>query len=380
VLEYPVSAGASGAMFGIVGATLTLRRRALPSFAAAWADPPTRAMLANIAIWIVVGVTAMPMNNRAHVGGLIAGAFATWIFTAERRAPLWIAYGVAFSALLVVATRPWARHAAPPPDAMVDDALVDQCKKGVLAACHAFAITMPDYVGDTTRELDSMCDLGDQDACAAWGWTLAHGRPGVVRDEHRGTELLGLACRRGSAWGCAMAKGASPVEALDAGQGAPADAGRPARCEPSLAMFAEVTPPFFQRVMAGLVAGSSVHTRVGSFELVVFPGYERRNPRTGAVVPVAAKRLPRFVASEELAMRTLGRHALPPPETNDAILPSVEVTCSDAELDAVARALGDCEDVEVPGLGTLSAHGLADEGTSVVLDPSPVALAALNAR
>jgi membrane associated rhomboid family serine protease len=107
VLEYPVSAGASGAMFGIVGATLALRRRQLPSFAAAFADPPTRATLLSIGIWTAIGMTALPMNNRAHLGGLVGGALATWVFTARRQAPLWIAYGLAFAALLVMATRPW---------------------------------------------------------------------------------------------------------------------------------------------------------------------------------------------------------------------------------------------------------------------------------
>ena len=56
--------------------------------------------------------------------------------------------------------------------------------------------------------------MGVVDACAAWGWTLAHGRPGVERDEPRGTALLNDACAKGSAWGCAMAKGASPIDAL----------------------------------------------------------------------------------------------------------------------------------------------------------------------
>jgi membrane associated rhomboid family serine protease len=109
VLDYSVSAGASGAMFGIIGAALALRRRALPSFAAAWADRATRATLTNIAIWTAIGLTAMPMNNRAHFGGLVAGALATWIYTSRRRTPLWTAYALAFLLLLVAATRPWSR-------------------------------------------------------------------------------------------------------------------------------------------------------------------------------------------------------------------------------------------------------------------------------
>jgi membrane associated rhomboid family serine protease len=224
VLPYAVSAGASGAMFGIIGATLALRRRQLPSFAAAWSDPPTRATLLNIGLWTVIGLTALPMNNRAHFGGLVGGAVTTWVMTADprRRGVFGVAWGAAFAVALLFATRPWLRGRLPTANAddPVTNRLMDLCRREVLAACFAVELNMPDDVGDTTRDLEPICnDMGQVDACAAWGWSVAHGRPGVPKDAARGKALLDDACAKGSAWGCELAKGRSPIEAL------PRDAG-----------------------------------------------------------------------------------------------------------------------------------------------------------
>jgi rhomboid protease GluP len=214
---YPVSAGASGAMFGIVGATLAIQARRHPSIRAALADPTARATLSSIALWTLIGMTALPMNNRAHFGGLVAGAIATWIFV-RRQTWLWALYGVAYALLLFVATKPWLRGLQTP-QIPVDEAkgaqLVDACERGNRAACHAFTITLPANVGDTTRELEPMCtSFGDQDACAAWGWTLVHGRAGVSPDPARGAAILRDACSKGSTWGCALADGGAPVTSL----------------------------------------------------------------------------------------------------------------------------------------------------------------------
>jgi integration host factor subunit beta len=48
------------------------------------------------------------------------------------------------------------------------------------------------------------------------------------------------------------------------------------------------------------MTGSSARTRVGTFYVQTFPGYDGRNPRTGEVIPVPPKRVPVFVASDEL--------------------------------------------------------------------------------
>lgn len=101
-----VSAGASGAMFGIVGATLAIRRLQLGSFAAFKSDRAVRSTLVNIAIWTVIGLTALRMDNSAHFGGLVTGALATWLLVSKgigRR----VAFAVAYAALVVVAIRPW---------------------------------------------------------------------------------------------------------------------------------------------------------------------------------------------------------------------------------------------------------------------------------
>jgi rhomboid protease GluP len=76
-----VSAGASGALFGIIGARLVLERRVVPSWGAFMASPLTRATLKGVGFWIVLGVLVLPMDNYAHVGGLLTGAAVTWMLT-----------------------------------------------------------------------------------------------------------------------------------------------------------------------------------------------------------------------------------------------------------------------------------------------------------
>jgi len=80
-----VSAGASGALFGIIGARLALERRAAPSWAAFSASPLTRSTVRGVALWIVLGVVALPMDNYAHIGGLVTGAAVAWVLTSPRR-------------------------------------------------------------------------------------------------------------------------------------------------------------------------------------------------------------------------------------------------------------------------------------------------------
>jgi rhomboid protease GluP len=208
------SAGASGALFGVVGAALVVRRRELPSFAAALSDRFTRGILLNIALWTAIGFTALRMNHRAHFGGLVVGALVTWIFTSSNRARPWPPFALGFLALLVFATRPWTLvrggKAPAPPSAEEAraKAFFGQCERGDIASCHAYALILPDYVGDTTREMEPLCEMGDQDACAAYGWALLNGRPGVPREEARGTARIAEACAKGSAWACAMKPGA----------------------------------------------------------------------------------------------------------------------------------------------------------------------------
>jgi rhomboid protease GluP len=76
-----VSAGASGALFGIIGARLVVERRAAPNWSAFAASPLTRATFKGVAFWIVLGLVALPMDNYCHIGGLVTGAAVAWGLT-----------------------------------------------------------------------------------------------------------------------------------------------------------------------------------------------------------------------------------------------------------------------------------------------------------
>jgi hypothetical protein len=215
VMAPVVSAGASGALFGIIGATLALRRRQLPSWSAAWKDPPTRSTLFQIAIWTVIGMTVMSFNNKAHFGGMIAGAVMAWIFTERRpvaRVWEWAGFAAGFLALLVFATRPWMLGQTPPapnPFAEYDESnpIFQRCQKGETVACHTLALRESDPPVDLFHAL---CATGDRDACGAEGWAVANGK-GAPKDAARGAQLMADACTNGSAWSCGLAKGA-PLE------------------------------------------------------------------------------------------------------------------------------------------------------------------------
>jgi rhomboid protease GluP len=83
-----VSVGASGALFGIIGAVLALRHRALGSWRAFTADPPTRHLVTSLALWNVAGVGlalgGVRMDHFAHVGGFALGALAARAVTSRR--------------------------------------------------------------------------------------------------------------------------------------------------------------------------------------------------------------------------------------------------------------------------------------------------------
>jgi rhomboid protease GluP len=83
-----VSVGASGALFGILGAVLAIRHRALGSWRAFAADPPTRRLLVALAAWNVAGVAlalaGVRLDHLAHVGGFTFGALAASALTSRR--------------------------------------------------------------------------------------------------------------------------------------------------------------------------------------------------------------------------------------------------------------------------------------------------------
>ena len=102
-----ITAGASGALFGIIGATLTLRGRVLGGRKRFVADRMVRSTVTQIVIWTGLGMTILPMSNAAHLGGLVTGAAATWVLTLrERRRIGWAVFAAVFLAFLAYAVRP----------------------------------------------------------------------------------------------------------------------------------------------------------------------------------------------------------------------------------------------------------------------------------
>lgn len=102
------SAGASGAMFGIIGATLVLRYRVLGDIREFVRDRFVRSNVMNMAIWTAIGIYAINMDNFAHGGGLVVGALVTIAATAAppRRKMGWAAAVAFVVAFAIVTVRP----------------------------------------------------------------------------------------------------------------------------------------------------------------------------------------------------------------------------------------------------------------------------------
>ncbi|HMF41551.1 MAG TPA: rhomboid family intramembrane serine protease [Polyangia bacterium] len=112
-----ISAGASGALFGVVGWLLAILRLRAGSWRAFTQNPAIRQQLIWIAAWFAIGVYA-GFDNYAHGGGLLFGALYTWAVAAgaeprKHRARMALAFAV--GALIVAASlRPIPIvHAAP---------------------------------------------------------------------------------------------------------------------------------------------------------------------------------------------------------------------------------------------------------------------------
>lgn len=104
-----VSAGASGALFGMIGATLAIHRRLLPGWLPFLKSRMTLSVLGQLAVWTVLAVSVdLPFDHAAHGGGFVTGALVTWLMTRAppRRATAWIPLAIVLVALLAAAVWP----------------------------------------------------------------------------------------------------------------------------------------------------------------------------------------------------------------------------------------------------------------------------------
>jgi rhomboid protease GluP len=91
-----VSAGASGAAFGLVGIAFVLMYRRAGSFRAFMDDPTVRANLVSVGIWIALGFTLIRgVDNWAHLGGLFFGVLIGLVYTVRPARRRWAWAGVA---------------------------------------------------------------------------------------------------------------------------------------------------------------------------------------------------------------------------------------------------------------------------------------------
>jgi TPR repeat protein len=259
-----VSAGASGALFGVIGAALVLRRRTVGGWAAFAADQPSRKILIGIGVWTAIGLTAVSMDHFAHLGGFLVGFAVADVMTATvHRGARTAATALGLAALVVGGARPgwrpspsqggslyWfgAQYLAgkelPPDDRRAARFLDAACTAGQRGACVDLAFmyaTGRHFAPDPQRAaalyrtaceakepaacsrlgdlilrgsdadrvpralalFRTACTLGDQDGCAGAGF-IVHGGEGSAPDQARGMKMIEDACDAGSAWGCEL--------------------------------------------------------------------------------------------------------------------------------------------------------------------------------
>jgi rhomboid protease GluP len=260
-----VSAGASGALFGLIGAELVLRWRTFPGWTEFINDRGVRSIVSSILIWAVLGATAVKMDNFAHFGGLFAGVLLAAVrlvprgVTARRIAA--VCAGGALGVLVIAAARPrwrperdrdpvygWAiRRAFGSPawrdvrlaaafgeracafgvkdgcvalaSALVTEAgnpaeqrrgveiYRDACHHGDALACAYFAILPPTLIGDDRgdilRSYKKFCEDGNLDTCAAAGFIRLHSADSA-EERQVGADGLRAACDLGNKFACLL--------------------------------------------------------------------------------------------------------------------------------------------------------------------------------
>lgn len=108
-LSNSISAGASGAIFGLLGATISLTLRRGGAFPGGLRDALLRNAVAVVAINAVIGFAVPGINLFAHGGGFLAGAAAGALLRPQpaiarrQQGPLGAALGIAAAVLCVAA-------------------------------------------------------------------------------------------------------------------------------------------------------------------------------------------------------------------------------------------------------------------------------------
>jgi len=108
-----VSAGASGAVFGVYGALLAFVLRARADFPMAVLDPLRNSVLGFIAYNLFFGLTMPHISNSAHLGGLVTGLAAGGLLGRDLRAPAEAGVGRYLRAAAlapVLAALAWGTH------------------------------------------------------------------------------------------------------------------------------------------------------------------------------------------------------------------------------------------------------------------------------
>ena len=113
-----ISVGASGAIFGLLGAMLAAEYIATGSVRHLLASVTRGSVLPIIALELLLGVMVPVVDNAAHVGGLVAGCALGYYLATRRymRVEHWTRSTAALSAFVVVAAVGLALGARPPRD------------------------------------------------------------------------------------------------------------------------------------------------------------------------------------------------------------------------------------------------------------------------
>lgn len=155
-----VSAGASGAGFGLIGVSFVLDYRKLGTLSAFLGHKAIQQNLLMVAVWVGLGFMTTWMDNFAHLGGLGFGVLLGLLMTTELQgAAVQLArfgFGVLLAGTVLAAAYPWAGQQA-----------IGRARKPYLAAMKA--MESRDYAA-AVRHFD------EAEAGGIHSWELYHDR------------------------------------------------------------------------------------------------------------------------------------------------------------------------------------------------------------